>query len=86
MVEIIEGPKEGWHYEWTCKQKGCGAKLRALASDVRIGEFDGAYCESGEWKFYVTCPVCGEQKTLKDSDVPPLVQTQARKKSKVSWD
>ncbi|RJR07434.1 hypothetical protein C4588_06825 [Candidatus Parcubacteria bacterium] len=77
MVEIVSKPEEGWHYDWSCDAKGCHSKLRAAISDVNVDSFGGNAWEKGEYKYYVTCPVCGTQHRIKDEEVPPLARTAA---------
>lgn len=46
--------------------KLCKAKLEAEVSDVRaVRDFDGDACA------WIECPICGDHKYLKSSEVPP---------------
>lgn len=72
-VEVLEPPPSGaWTHEWTCKAKGCGAKLRARAEDVRY-----SYHEDCETPYSSDCPFCGTWAYIKD--VPPLVASRAKR-------
>lgn len=72
-VEVLEPPPGGaWTYEWTCKAKGCGARLRARAEQVRY-----SYHEDCESPYSVDCPFCGTWDYVKNA--PPHVHSKARR-------
>ncbi len=54
---------------WKLSCRGCGSELEADVTDVRQGRFDGNYLESGELRYYVECPVCGQANCLPWSKV-----------------
>lgn len=54
--------------EWDCA--GCKSTLQAdTPEDVKKGEFGGNYAERGETKLYVTCPICGADRSLTHAEV-----------------
>lgn len=54
--------------EWDCG--GCKSTLQAdTPEDVKKGEFGGGYSERGETKLYVSCPICGVDRTLNGNEV-----------------
>jgi hypothetical protein len=78
MAKILKPPTAGdWCYEFTCKSKWCGATIQAFPDDIRVGEFDGSYCESGTMKFYAPCACCEEVHIIPDKEIPPKVQRMA---------
>ena len=69
-MKIIE--KKEWAHEFTCKS--CESRLEANHADIMIGRFGGDYMESGERMPYVVCPVCGLNKKMQWSEVPPNLE------------
>ena len=65
---------------WVFACCGCGSKLEAEVSDVRVGYFGGSYCENGERKYYVSCPVCGAANILPGNKGTSLVENEVAKK------
>lgn len=75
MVKVIKGPKR-WSYRCDCK--GCGAALEAGLKDVEWAYFGGGYCERGDKRYYIACPVCGTDCIIPDEQVTPLVELKAK--------
>lgn len=72
-MKILEGPAQ-WTMQVACRQRHCGTKLEIEASDVQWGAFGANYGgESAELRFYVSCPSCGHEIFLQESDVPRVV-------------
>jgi hypothetical protein len=60
--------------------RACGSKLEAEAADVKVGYFGPNWGgETPERLYYVSCVVCGTDRTLPCGKVPPLVQELADK-------
>jgi len=54
--------------EWDCA--GCKSTLAADdPMDVKKGEFGGCYAERGETKLYVSCPICGADRSLNGNEI-----------------
>jgi hypothetical protein len=70
--------KENWSFVFDCKD--CESKLEADVSDVRVGEFGGSYAESGDIKYYVSCPECGANAFVPLNKLSVLVKKEADKK------
>jgi|GEM_PF-3567571 len=65
-----------FNYEFTCRS--CKSQLIAEAEDVLVGYFGANYGgDRPERLYYVTCSVCGTDKTLEDGKVPPKVRAMA---------
>lgn len=67
MVRVVEEAKP-WSYEFACRK--CTSRLEAKPEVVAYGEFGGSYGDSGEWKYYVTCPVCEFEVNFVPRDQP----------------
>lgn len=53
----------------------CGSQLEAEAEDVQVGYFGANYGgDRPERTYYVTCPVCGTDKTLGVDELTPAVR------------
>lgn len=60
-------------FEFTCD--GCGSRLAAEASDVKVGYFGPSWGgETPERHYYVTCVVCGTNRLLESDQLTPRVQ------------
>jgi hypothetical protein len=51
-----DGP---WKRQMHCKKGDCDTVFEVTTEDIEKGCFGGSYCESGEDKLYVECPMCG---------------------------
>lgn len=61
--------EEVWPKEVTCGQ--CGSVLEVQLDDMDAGFFDGSYLEEGDFKFHITCPVCGWERIHFDEAILP---------------
>jgi hypothetical protein len=78
-MKIVD--EQPFNYEFTCR--GCKSQLIAEADDVLVGYFGANYGgDLPDRQYYVTCPVCETDKTLKHGDVTPRVRAMADRKEK----
>lgn len=77
-MKIVSTPDNPFNFAFTCRR--CKSKLVANAEDVKVGYFGGGYCESGDRKYYVECPVCKTVRFVEYAQLPPLVADQADKR------
>ena len=78
-MRILE--KKDWATAWkkvcTCPQ--CESKLEAEPADIVCNPSSGGnqhdYCPE---YFYLRCPVCSQQISLSDKDIPEFLKKQAR--------
>lgn len=78
-MKIISGPKK-WSMEISCNH--CETLLEIEAEDVKAGYRHGAYCEQGEWTYFVICPVCEEEIECDFSILPKVAKRYADSKFK----
>lgn len=79
-VKVLEKGnwKEEWKYVFSCKE--CKSKLEADVGDVKLGEFGGNYAESGDLRYYVSCPECEANTFVPKEKLSMLVMKDADKR------
>lgn len=85
-MKIISTPDiSNWCVKCTCGQ--CTTVFEADAGDVRYTPSTGGNARDYQpsW-FYVECPVCMKQLAIDETDVPHMVQKQAKDRGDVPWD
>jgi hypothetical protein len=85
-MKILEGPcldLDNWTTKARCKTKDCQSLLEITKEDIKIGEFGGAYCESGDIKRYVECPNCGKCIIIENLPSRILQYVEKNKRKKV---
>lgn len=78
-MKVVEEKPFGVEFECRC----CKSRLLAEADDVKVGYFGANYGgDSPSREYYVTCVVCGTDKTLKHNELTPKVRELADNKEK----
>lgn len=77
-MKVINGPKE-WSWRFDCS--GCGTVCEAALGDIEWAMFGAAHYagDSGDKRYYATCPVCGSDNFLPEEKLTPLVERTAKK-------
>jgi C4-type Zn-finger protein len=79
QVKIVDEKPFGFEFECS----GCKSRLVAELEDVQVGYFGANYGgDRPERTYYITCPVCGTDKTLRHNEVTPKARAMADKKEK----
>lgn len=87
-MKVIEAPNiDGWKYQCDCYT--CHAKLEAGADDLQYkvvrnyhsgSDYDDAGYYSSDDTYYVICPLCSKEVSVRMGDVPYLLKEKTKKK------
>ena len=78
-MKIIE--EKPFLKRYKCRE--CKSTLEADIDDVQVGYFGANYGgDTPDREYYVECPVCGDERILKDSEVTGKVRRVADAKEK----
>jgi transcription elongation factor Elf1 len=82
MKIIKKADASKWSHKFTCGN--CASELEAEASDVIYNYYAGDYRDPSYETFSLKCVICNHALTLKTSELPKIIQIEAKNRSKPS--